>query len=153
MLNTVSMLILHDLSGNTVTYGDAMNHTDHTVKFSSCGFLPFSMGGKGEALIRNFMPHPGFSGIQSSFVPRPGRVTVMRLIEDRCDYHILYFTGEALPTELRQGYMPAVDVRLDGRVENLVKCYSGQHYAICFGDVSERIEALASMLQIKAIRI
>ena len=153
ILNTVSMLMLRTLSGGSVAYGDAMNHDDNTVKLSSCGFMPFSMGAQGEPLIRNFMPHPGFSGIQSSFTLCPGKVTVMRLIEDRCDYHLLYFTGEALPTGLRQGYMPAADIRLDGDVKELVKHYSGQHYAICFGDVSQRLELLAAMLNIKAIRV
>ncbi|MBE6886383.1 MAG: hypothetical protein E7486_05460 [Ruminococcaceae bacterium] len=153
ILNTVSMLMLHDLSGEVVTYGDSMNHTGNVLKLSSCGFNPFSMGVPGKQLIRNFMPHPGFTGIESSFVIRPGRVTVMRLIEDQCDYHIIYFTGEGLETELRQGYMPALDIRLDGRVEDLVDHYAGQHYAICFGDQSAKIELMAKMLGIRAIRI
>lgn len=153
MMNTVSMLILHYLTGQTVTYGDCMNHKGNVVKFSSCGFLPFSLGQKGTQLIRNFMPHPGFSGIQPSFKMRPERVTIMRLIEDKCDYHILYLTGTGLPTELRQGYMPAIDVMLDGDVNELVKNYSGQHYAICYGDCSDKIEDLAKILKIKTIRI
>ena len=153
ILNTVSMLILHYLSGETVTYGDCMSQKGQVVKFSSCGFNPFSMGIKGEQLIRNFMPHPGFTGIECSFVIHPGRVTLMRLVEDQCSYHILYFTGEGLPTELRQGYMPALDVRLDGDVNELIKRFSGQHYAICFGDLSEKIEAVAKILNIPAIRV
>jgi len=153
ILNTVSMMMLHYLSGETVTYGDAINHFGNIVKLSSCGFVPFSMGESGKRLIRNFMPHPGFTGIQNSFTVRPGRVTLMRLVEDQCDYHILYCTGEGLETELRQGYMPAIDVRLDGDISELVKHYSGQHYAICFGDLSSKIEALAAILGIKTIRI
>ena len=153
MLNTVSMLILHYLTGQIITYGDCMNHVENVVKLSSCGFLPFSLGQKGTQLIRNFMPHPGFTGIQPSFTMPPGRVTVMRLIEDRCDYHILCFTGTGLQTELRQDYMPALDILLDGEVTELVKQYSGQHYAICYGDCADKIEDLARILKIKFIRI
>jgi len=153
ILNTVSMLILNLLTGQTVTYGDCMTHFDNTVKFSSCGFLPFGMGKEGGGLIRNFMPHPGFTGIQCSFAMRPGRVTLLRLIEGKCDYHILYFTGTGLETELRQGYMPALDVRIDGDVSELVKNYSGQHYAICYGDISSQIENFAKTANIKTIRI
>lgn len=153
ILNTVSMLILHYLTGQVIAYGDSMNHNNNVVKFSSCGFLPFSVGVPGEQLIRNFMPHPGFTGIQSSFVHRPGRVTVIRLVEDKCDYHIVYMTGEGLATEKRQGYMPALDVALDGDINKLLQNYAGQHYAICYGDVSGKIEELASMLHIKAVRI
>lgn len=153
ILNTVSMLILYYLTGQTVTYGDCMNHIGNVVKLSSCGFLPFSLGEKGTQLIRNFMPHPGFTGIQSSFTMPPGQVTVMRLIEDLCDYHILCFTGTGLKTELRQGYMPAIDVMLDGDVNELVKQYSGQHYAICYGNCADKIEDLARILKIKFVRI
>lgn len=153
MLNTVSMVILHLLSGQIVTYGDAMNHEDNVLKLSSCGFAPFSLGKAEDREIRKFMPHPGFTGIQTGFALKPGRVTVMRLIEDRNDYHILFFTGEGLETGLRQGYMPALDVRLDGDVNRLVENYAGQHFAICYGDRSQEIEDLARILGIRTIRI
>ncbi|MCL1793076.1 MAG: hypothetical protein FWG34_04320 [Oscillospiraceae bacterium] len=153
ILNTVSMLMLNLLTGQTVTYGDCMTHSENTVKFSSCGFLPFKMGEPGGALIRNFMPHPGFSGIQCSFALRPEKVTLARLVEDRCSYHILYFTGIGERTELRGGYMPALDVSLDGDVSELVKNYSGQHYAICYGDCSKQIEMLGEIMGIRTVRI
>jgi L-fucose isomerase-like protein len=153
MLNTVSMLIMHYLTDTTVTYGDIMNNSRNVVKLSTCGFLPFSMGNEGSQMIRNFMPHPGFNGIQCSFTLRPGIVTVMRLIEDKCSYHILYFTGEGLETELRQEYMPALDVRIDGDIEKLLSNLSGQHYAICYGDISDKIEEFAQMTGIRTIRI
>ncbi|MCL2814373.1 MAG: hypothetical protein FWD23_07215 [Oscillospiraceae bacterium] len=153
ILNTVSMLILNLLTNRIVTYGDCMNHAGNTVKFSSCGFLPFSMGEPGGALIRNFMPHPGFSGIQCSFALRPEKVTLLRLVEDRCSYHMLYFAGKGEKTGLRGGYMPALDVTLEGDAEKLVKNYSGQHYAICYGDVSKEIEMFSEVTGIRAIRI
>ena len=103
--------------------------------------------------IGNFLPHPGFTGIQPSFVQKPGKVTVLRLIEGKGDYRILYFTGEGLNTELRQGYMPALDIRLDGDINRLIEHYSGQHYAICYGDIRSRIEALSKIMNIETIAI
>lgn len=153
MLNTVSMVILNYLAGRAVTYGDVINHEGNVAKFSSCGFIPYSFGEDGKREIRKFLPHPGFSGIQNSFVLKPGKVTVMRLVEDKCDYHIVYLTGEGLETELRQGYMPALDVKLDGDMGKFIQYYSGQHYAICYGDISEEIEDLANILGIKAVRV
>lgn len=153
MLNTVSMVILNYLSGKVVTYGDVINHEGNVVKLSSCGFVPYSFGEDGKREIRRFLPHPGFSGVQNSFVLKPGKVTVMRLVEDKCDYHIVYLTGEGLETELRQGYMPALDVKLDGDMGRFIQNYSGQHYAICYGDLSEEIEDLANILGIRAVRI
>jgi len=153
MMNTVSMMILNLLTGETVTYGDAINHEGDVIKLSSCGFIPFSLGNPEERVIGNFMPHPGFNGIQCSFVLKPGKVTVMRLVEDRCDYHIIYFTGEGLKTGLRQGYMPALDVKIDGDIDKLTEHYSGQHFAVCYGDRSREIEDFARILGIRAIKM
>ena len=151
ILNTVSMTILNYLSGQTAGYGDVITHFDNTVKLSSCGFIPFSTGAGNR--VRNFMKHDGFNGIQCSFCPREGKVTVLRLIEDKCDYHILYFTGEIKKTALRQDYMPALDVEMDGRIEDLVKNYNGQHFAYCFGDHASAIEAYALLAGFKTIRV
>lgn len=152
ILCTVSMLILGYLTGQTIAYGDAINHTGNTLKLSPCGFMPFALG-HGKKEITNFMPNCGFSGIQASFVMKPGRVTVIRLVEDIGGYHIVYFTGEGLETQKRQGWMPALDVLLDGRMEDLLDHYSGQHYAICYGDVTREIEMLAKLLKVPTVRI
>lgn len=152
ILNTVSMLMLNYLSGQTVTYGDVINLENDLIKFSSCGFLPYSFGDKHAIEIRKCI-HPGFNGIQNSFTFKPGKVTVMRLVEDQCDFHIIYLTGQGLKTELRQGYMPALDVRPDGDVKRFVDNISGQHYAICYGDLSNEIEDLSRILGINVIRV
>ncbi len=152
MLCTVSMQILALLTGQTVTYGDTIHNTCDTIKLSSCGMLPFSMG-DGERKICNFMPHDGFHGIQASFVMRPERVTVMRLVEDVGSYHMLYFTGEGQKTDLRQGYMPALDVKIGGSMELLIRHFSGQHFAICYGDCTQELEQLCTLLGIEAVGI
>lgn len=153
MMNTVSMTALRYLAGADVAYGDVIHHGDGVVKLSSCGFMPFGMGGDCDRTVRRFMPHPGFRGIQNSFSPRPGRVTVLRLVEDRCDYHFLCMTGEGLQTELRQGYMPALDVRPDGGVEPFVEQYAGQHFAFCYGDYTGPIKDLARILGIGFVKV
>ena len=152
MLCTVSMMILGYLTGQTVAYGDSITNTGNVMKLSPCGFMPFSLG-HGKREITCFMPNCGFEGLQNSFVMRPGRVTVMRLIEDIGGYHMLYFTGEGLETKKRQGWMPALDVRMDGNVNDFLAHCSGQHYAICYGDCTEEIEMLARILRIGTVRV
>lgn len=152
MLNTVSMMILNGLSGQTVTYGDSLTHFDNTVKFSPCGFMPLSMG-CGIVKVQKFMEHPGFSGIQVSSVMRPERVTYLRLVEDIGSYHLLYGTGQGKHTLPRSGCMPALDVELDGSVDKLCQEYAGQHFALAYGDFSAEIEALAVILGITTVRI
>jgi L-fucose isomerase-like protein len=117
VLNTVTMVLLNLLSGETVTYGDVVTHYADTVKFSSCGFLPLSMG-CGELNACGFS-HAGFSGIHAGYVMRPGKVTFARLIEDIGSYHILYGCGQGKETPLRDGDMPALDVELEGDIDDL----------------------------------
>ena len=152
MLCTVSMLMLHYLSGQTAWYGDALTHWDNTVQFSPCGFLPFSMA-FGTAYVQKFMEHPGFSGIQVSGVLRPERITWMRLVEGIGTYSILYGTGTGLQTQPRGGCMPALNVELDGDVAVLCREYAGQHYAIVYGDHTQEIEMLAKLLRLELRRV
>jgi len=148
---TVTMLLLHFLSGGTVTYGDALSHEGNTVKFSACGFLPFSMGqGKREMECFN---HSGFSGFHTKFVMAAKPVTFARIVEDIGTYHLLYGTGQGRETALRDGCMPALDVELDGSAVNLIREYAGQHYALCFGDQSGELEHYASLMGIKTVRV
>lgn len=154
MLNTVGMLILNYLSGRITAYADIISiNEDETIKMSPCGFIPFSLGNPGEQVIRKFMPGFGFKGIQNSFVFRSGKVTLLRLVEDCCNYHFTYAIGEGLPTELRQGYMPALDIKIDGSIKKMINNFAGQHYAICYGDLSRELEDLAVILDINCIRV
>lgn len=148
---TVTMLLLHYLSEKTVTYGDVLSHAGNTIKFSACGFLPFSMGqGKREMACFN---HPGFSGIHVKYVMAAKPVTFARIIEDIGTYHLLYGTGQGRETALRDGCMPALDVELDGSSADFVREYAGQHYALCFGDMSAELEHYALLMGIKAVRV
>ena len=152
MLVTVSQLILTALTGQTSTYGDSLSQEGNVIKFSPCGFMPFSMAAPG-VRVQKFMEHPGFSGIQVCGVMRPQRVTFLRLVEDVGSYHLLYGTGNGLPTEPRGGCMPALDVELDGDANELCKQYAGQHYALVYGDCAQEIEAFAALMGLEARRI
>lgn len=152
MLVTVSQMILTAITGCTSTYGDSLSQEGNVIKFSPCGFMPFSMAAPG-ARVQKFLEHPGFSGIQVCGVMRPERVTFLRLVEDVGGYHLLYGTGNGLPTEPRGGCMPALDVELDGDANELCKHYAGQHYALAYGDWADELESFAKLMGIKTIRI
>ena len=152
MLVTVSQMILNAITGQPSTYGDSLSQEGNVIKFSPCGFMPFSMAAPG-ARVQKFLEHPGFSGIQVCGVMRPERVTFLRLVEDVGSYHLLYGTGQGLPTEPRGGCMPALDVELDGDANELCKHYAGQHYALAYGDWADELESFARLMGIKTIRI
>ena len=149
---TVSMMMLRELTGQTVWYGDSLTHRGNTVQFSPCGFLPFSLA-LGKTQVGQFMDHPGFKGIQVCGVLRPEKVTFLRLVEDIGSYHLLYGTGTGVETQPRDGTMPALNVLLDGSTEALCREYAGQHFALCYGDYSAELEALGSIMGIETRRV
>lgn len=152
MLCTVSMLLLQALSQQTVWYGDSLTHTGNIVQFSPCGFLPMSMA-NGKPAVQKFMEHPGFSGIQVNGVLRAEKITFVRLVEDVGSYHLVYGTGQGKPTKPRGGCMPALDVELDGSIEDLCRAYAGQHYAVAYGDLSRELEMYAQLMGIRTERV
>lgn len=144
---TVSMLALKLISGKIPAYGDALDVSkDGVVKLSPCGIIPYELG-TGEKRVRNFMPGYGFEGIQNSFPFKEGVITYLRIAEDLDGYHFIYGKGTGLFTELRQGYMPALDVQLDIPAEEFIKEFAGQHYAFVYGDYIEEIEMLEKLLK------
>lgn len=144
----ISSIILNFLSGQTASYGDAIHHKGNILKLSPCGYMPFSLGNPGLKETK-ISAYSVFKGILCSFVMRPGRVTMIRLVENLGSYSILCFTGTGIESELRGGDMPALDVKLDGDMDKLIEQYPGQHFAICYGDVSQRVEMLAKLLNIE----
>ena len=152
MMNTVSMLLLQLLTDEVVWYGDSLTEWDNVVQFSPCGFMPPSLA-HGTASVQPFPKCDNFAGLHVCGVLRPERVTFMRIVEDVGDYHILYGTGQGIETEPRGGCQPALNVVLDGNLENLREEYAGQHFALCYGDLSEEIELFARLMNLEARRV
>ncbi|MBN2559271.1 MAG: hypothetical protein JXB33_11005 [Clostridia bacterium] len=139
---SVSMLALKYLSGGIPAYADVIDvDGGGVVKLSPCGFIPYSLG-TGIRRIRGFMPGYGFNGVQNSFPFKGGKITYLRIAEMMDGYEFIYGTGEGTETELRQGYMPALDVRPDGDAGEFVRNFYGQHYAFCYGDFTREIAEL-----------
>ena len=149
ILCTVSMMILQYLTGQEIGYGDAITSIPGGVKLSPCGFMPYGIASDAGCEICDFMPGVGFCGIQNRGVMKPGEVTCLRLVEEMGSYHMLVFRGRGrADTKPRQGYMPALDIDLDFPTEKLEERYSGQHFALCYGDVTGELKMLAGMLDI-----
>ena len=144
----ISTVVLNYISGQVSGYGDAINHIGNTLKLSPCGFMPFSLGCRPKKIIKSEYPY--FRGLLCSYVMRPEPVTLLRLVEDVGGFHLLYFTGQGLPSSLRGGDMPSLDIKIEGSMETLVRNYPGQHFAITYGDWSREIELLALLLGIPA---
>jgi L-fucose isomerase-like protein len=49
--------------------------------------------------------------------------------------------------------MPALDIKLDGSIEKMIDNFAGQHYALCYGDLSKEIEEISRILGIECIKL
>jgi L-fucose isomerase-like protein len=156
IITSISMFIFYLLSDQVVTYGDILDfdYTENITMFSACGYAPFK-------LIKNKIPvlhellyeNYGFAGILSSNVYKQGRITFGRMFEKKGDYGFVYGTGEGVHTELRGKIFPALNVNLDGKVENLIKNAPTQHFALVYGDLKERLNYFLELMGIEKIII
>jgi len=80
-------------------------------------------------------------------------MTWLRFAESVGGHFVDYGTGTAHLAERRQGWAPAVDLELDGDVDELIANLTTQHYTVCYGDFSAELEDIARVLRIPARRI
>ena len=149
----LSMLTLHYLTGQEIYYGDVLDWSDQRIYLSSCGFVPFgTASAKGPTEIRDF-PYPSFKGLCNSFTLKPGRVTWLRFAESVGGHFLHFGTGTGHETQRRQGWAPAIDLEMDGNVQEFIGSLTTQHYTLCYGDLSAEIVDLARILRVPAHRI
>lgn len=144
---TTTQAMLSALTGVVTTYGDLLDWQDGSALISPCGYAPFSLCAD-RPVIRD-IAHPGFSGLITSSVLRPGTLTLARLAETRGGYRMQVFVGETVPTELRQGRFPAIRVRLPESLDEILEHISGQHFALAYGDRAEDLAELCRYLGIE----
>ena len=129
-----SMFILSVLSGDKVTYADVLDIDGDIVKFSSCGLAPFSFGAPEKKPIVTPFDLPGFSGLACGVAFKPGKITYCRLAETVGSYRLVYGVGDGMEADLRQGFLPVLDVKLPKDPERFVENLTSQHYALGYGD-------------------
>lgn len=168
MPTLISMLIFYYLSGDAIFYGDFLDfYEDNKVLFSSCGFAPFSLATKKKkSIIKNFIELESviskkdidskfdtFKGLVNSSTLKPGKITFGRLVEKIGSYKFVCSTAAAFETELRQGIMPAMEAKLDCDTGNFLSNIASQHFAICYGDITDELRDLCTILNIEFIKI
>ncbi len=151
---TTTMAMLHHVTGQVIYYGDILDLQGDQMLLSSCGFAPFNLKNEDDELLIQEFGHKGFDGLICSITLKRGPLTFARLVEGSYgDYRLNYGTGTGVHTELRQGRFPGLEVKLDGSPEKLIETMASQHFAICYGDVTESLEDLCRFLGIEAVRI
>lgn len=152
VMTSVTMCLLAYLQEGAVTYGDILDLQGDQMLLSSCGFAPMSLAHQSQVRICE-LGYPGFDGIISSCTLQRGLVTFARLVEGRGEYRLNYGTGEGVDTQLRQGRFPALEVKLHGHPQKLLDSMASQHFALCYGDVTDSLQEVCRYLGIEAVRI
>jgi L-fucose isomerase-like protein len=146
---TTTQAMLSALTGETTTYGDLLDWENGEALISPCGYAPFGLCAN-RPVIRD-IAHPGFSGLITSSVLKPGTLTLARLAETRGGYRMQVLVGETAPTELRQGRFPAIRVKLEESIDEILENISGQHFAVAYGDQSGDLKELCRYLGVEYI--
>jgi L-fucose isomerase-like protein len=153
MMVHVAQTMLRHLTGQVVPYADLLDLEENTALFSACGFAPLSLKHETDPCRICEFEHPGFSGLICAITLQRGPVTFAQLSEGRGDYRLMYGTGTGVETELRGGCFPALQVELDCDAEDLLREIKGQHFALCYGDVTAELGMLCEMLGVEAVRL
>lgn len=90
---------------------------------------------------------------------KTGKVTLCRLTYKGDTYSMHVVTGEAIsPRKWEEAgwrppapQLPSLEVVLDGSIENFVQKVLGQHYILSYGDNTEEVKDLCSLLDIQVI--
>ena len=167
MMVHVTQTMLRHLTGQVVPYVDLLDLSVGPLAssrqavpagsrrsqalFSACGFAPLSLKHAPDPCRICEFNHPGFSGLICGITLKRGPVTFAQLSEGRGDYRLLYGTGTGVDTELRGGRFPALQVELNCGADDLLREIKGQHFALCYGDVTEDLGLLCEMLGVTAV--
>lgn len=149
----VTQQALHWLTGRTTWYGDLLDVSSDAAYLSPCGFCPFSLAADPQERAICQLGHPGFDGIISSAVVKPGPVTIGRVLEGRGEFRLVYALGEGMPSELRMGRFPALSVSLPGGTQRLIETLGSQHFAVVHGHLGEELRVLCRFLGIEDERL
>lgn len=153
MMVLVTQCLLAAATGQVCPYGDILDLQGDTMLLSSCGFAPLSLAHEQDTCRVCEFGHPGFDGLICSFTLRRGPVTLARLAEGRASYRLLYTTGEGVETDLRQGRFPALRIHLCGDPQALLSSLASQHFALCYGDITGRLEDWCRMTGVEGVRV
>ena len=153
----ITSVILSSLSGQCAAFMENYEVFEDSALVGVCGFIPrdFTEGG---VKIRSANLGGDFGGIGNVSKVRTGTVTYARLYQSGGAFKLFMSRGEALPspkwTEL--GWteptpdFPSVRLKLEIPVQRYLENVMGQHIVMVYGDWTDRLRDLCSLLRIEA---
>lgn len=158
VLGLVTQMMERFLTGQATTFMEHYEFMEDRLLVGVCGYAPLSFV-EGKITVRGH-GWGGFSGIVLTSHLKEGRLTLARLSSRGERYRMHIATGQGVrPRRWEElGWappaprFPAFEVILDGGVEDFAKNVSGQHYAVVYGEHSEKLTELCRLLGVEVIR-
>jgi L-fucose isomerase-like protein len=155
LLTTLTEMLLHNLSGEIVSYADIHEVLADRVLVAACGFAPFALSEPADRAVSRW-GWEAFNGVLSSSPLRQGPVTLARIARDGTGFKIHAATGRAVGqsdwNEVGCPRYPGADIVLDGSAEGFGQELASNHYALVFADVAAELEAYARWKGLRLIR-
>ncbi|MCL5070150.1 MAG: hypothetical protein M1308_04535 [Actinobacteria bacterium] len=158
----LTMQILKMVSNSIPGFGDVsdIDIKGNILRLMNCGSFPtdFAKSPKDVYLMEMYdylCPGPG-TGTTTSFVSKPGRVTIARLGRIEGKYHMQISTGTAIYEpreklkEVRER-MPAIFIKLDSDIEYFLQNILAHHMHWVYGDFKDELIRICKILKIQDI--
>lgn len=150
----ISMFIGAGFSGEATYFGDpvAVDEKCDSIVYWHCGAGASTLANDKEGSKLGVHPNRKI-GPTMEFGLKSGEVTVLRLGKDRDGFRMFIFKGEALE-EPQKFFGTSVTVRPKGgksaeKVSEFVRDGWEPHFVVAYGDVTEEINTICSLLGIK----
>ena len=161
----LTQILMHYLSGGEITtYADVHELLANRILVAACGFAPGGMC-IGNKVICD-LPADDPEGLGATFGDyitnknylKKGTVTIGRLLKDHDGGFTLHLAnGKAVGdvgkvSELDTPQYPFTEVELSTDVDSFAQNMGSHHYAIVYADVSEELELLCKLLDVRILK-
>jgi L-fucose isomerase-like protein len=148
----ITQLIMHYLTGKTITYADVHMIGKDSLLLAACGFAPFDLASGKPRVDR----HTALvEGLLNSTRYKTGPVTLARLAACNNGYKMHIAVGQAGIAEpfneVGCPEYPSMSVKLDGNADHFGQHLMSQHYAIVHDHVKEDLLEFCDILGIKSV--
>ncbi len=154
-LGAVTQLLVHYLTGQIAAYLEFYEFTDKGALVGVPDYVPSEIVDGRVSVLPNAFGDFG-EGLLNVSKLKTGRVTLARLSAPDRKYRLHWVTGEARSPEPWEeaGWappapqLPSLEVDFDGLPDRFIQQVAGQHYILAYGDQSQALTDLCSILGI-----
>jgi L-fucose isomerase-like protein len=155
----ITQTMLGLLTGQSTTFLEMYEYFPDRILTGVCGFTPTSIIDGGKVSVRGHSWGGSSGGIVNTGQMKTGKVTLSRISLHGERYRMHIVTGEGIKPRAWEElgwappapYFPSLEIIIDGGVEQFANKALAQHYAVVYGDHSQKLADLCKLLDIEVI--